>query len=123
MHRPRNFQLRRYRKNVHNVSEICSDDTITTNAAEGFNAALAMSLPRNCTIWTLIQQLRTEENTNMRKLRDAALGSQNSSTTANTSRNMKRIERRKNLKSLVQNYASLSTKDYMALLVGFFNNN
>ena len=59
----------------------------------------------------------------MRKLQDAALGFQNWLATANTSRNLKRIERYKNLKSLVKNYADLSTRAYMTALVDFFNLN
>ena len=55
------------------------DEALTSNSAEGFNAALALSMPRNCSIWTLIKQLQSEENTNIRKLMDVALGHQNHS--------------------------------------------
>ena len=55
------------------------DEALTSNSAEGFNAALALSMPRNCSILTLIKQLQSEENTNIRKLMDVALGHQNHS--------------------------------------------
>ena len=101
---------------------VLHDDELTSNAAEGFNNALALSLPRNCSIWTLMQQLRTEENVNIRKVMDAALGPQNnSSTNPNTSRNCFRKQRREELKSIVNNFANVSIKVYMASLVDFFN--
>ena len=40
--------------------QVLANDPLTTNAAEGFNVAIAVSLPRNCTIWTVVVQLRTK---------------------------------------------------------------
>ncbi|XP_023344961.1 uncharacterized protein LOC111714145 [Eurytemora carolleeae] len=72
---------------------ILSDDPLTSNAAEGFNAAFALSLPNNASIWALIQPLRTEENSIDRKMRDVLLGPQNNVATATTSRNLGRDQR------------------------------
>ena len=89
-------------------SVVMEDDDLTSNSAEGFNAALAMSLPRNCSIWTLIKQLQYEENTNIRKLMDVALGAQNNGmTNQNSSRNIASDQRREDLKSLVGNFGKL----------------
>ena len=101
---------------------VLEDEASTSNAAEGFNAALAMSLPRNCSVWTLIKQLQSEENVNIRKVMDAALGPQNNAASnPNTTRNSARIERREELRRLVGNFYSVSTKVYMASLIDFFN--
>ena len=98
------------------------DEALTSNAAEGFNAALALSLPKNCTIWTLIKQLQSEENTNIRKLMDVALGAQNNvATNLNSSRNIARDLRREEMKSLVGNFNNVSLNVYMSSLVHFFN--
>ena len=88
----------------------------------GFNTALAMSLPRNCSIQTLVKQLRTEENLNIRKVMDAALGPQNNAATnPNTSRNCARSERKEELRYLVGSFNNVSLKVYMTSLVDFFN--
>ena len=101
---------------------ILEDEALTSNAAEGFNAALAMSLPRNCSIWTIVKQLRTEENLNIRKVMDAALGPQNNAATnPNTSRNCARSERREELRYLVGSFNNVSLKVYVTSLVDFFN--
>lgn len=101
---------------------VLEDDALTSNSAEGFNAALALSLPRNCSIWTLIKQLQSEENTNIRKLMDVALGAQNNVATNQTSsRNIARDQRREELKSLVGNYNKVTLKVYMSSLIDFFN--
>ena len=50
----------------------------------GFNAAFALSLPNNASIWALMQQLRTEEIFNDRKMRDVLMGPQNNVATAST---------------------------------------
>lgn len=103
-------------------NSVLEDEALTSNSAEGFNAALAMSLPRNCSIWTLIKQLQTEENTNIRKVMDVALGAQNNAATnPSTSRNLARAHRRQDLKRLVGNYHSVSLKVYMTSLIDFFN--
>ena len=101
---------------------VLEDEALTSNSAEGFNAALALSLPRNCSIWTLIKQLQSEENTNIRKLMDVALGAQNNVATNQTSsRNMARDQRREELKSLVGNYNKVTLNVYMSSLIDFFN--
>ena len=101
---------------------ILEDEALTSNAAEGFNAALAMSLPRNCSIWTLMKQLRTEENLNIRKVMDAALGPQNNAATnPNTSRNCARSERKEELRYLVGSFNNVSLKVYMTSLVDFYD--
>lgn len=101
---------------------VLEDEALTSNAAEGFNAALALSLPKNCTIWTLIKQLQSEENTNIRKLMDVALGAQNNgATNLTSSRNIGRDMRREEMKSLVENFNNVSLNVYMSALVDFFN--
>ena len=101
---------------------VLEDEALTSNSAEGFNAALALSLPRNCSIWTLIKQLQSEENTNIRKLMDVALGAQNNVATNQTSsRNIARDQRREELKSLVGNYNKVTLNVYMSSLIDFFN--
>jgi len=96
---------------------------LTSNAAEGFNAAFALSLPNNASIWALVQQLRTEENSNDRKMRDVLLGPQNNVATATTSRNLGRDQRRIDLKSLVSNYEKkVSIQQYMTVIVDYYNN-
>ena len=97
------------------------DEASTSNAAEGFNTALTMSLPRNCSIWNLMKQLRTEENLNIRKVMDAAMGPQNNAATnPNTSRNCARSERREELRYLVGSFNNVSLKVYMTSLVDFY---
>ena len=101
---------------------VLENEALTSNSAEGFNAALALSLPRNCSIWTLIKQLQSEENTNIRKLMDVALGAQNNVATNQTSsRNIARDQRREELKSLVGNYNKVTLNVYMSSLIDFFN--
>lgn len=101
---------------------VLEDEALTSNSAEGFNAALALSLPRNCSIWTLIKQLQSEENTNIRKLMDVALGAQNNVATNQTSsRNIARDQRREELKSLVGNFSKVTLNVYMSSLIDFFN--
>ena len=82
-------------------NSVLSEDPLTSNAAEGYNSALALSLPKNASIRALVQQLRTEETSISRKMRDALLGAQNNAATANTSRNLGRMQRRIDLKNLV----------------------
>lgn len=101
---------------------VLEDEALTSNSAEGFNSALTLSLPRNCSIWTLIKQLQSEENTNIRKLMDVALGAQNNVATNQTSsRNIARDQRREELKSLVGNYNKVTLNVYMSSLIDFFN--
>ena len=101
---------------------VLEDDALTSNSAEGFNAALALSLPRNCSIWTLIKQLQSEENTNIRKLMDVALGAQNNgATNQNSSRNIARDQRKEELKSLVGNFNNVTLSVYMSSIIDFFN--
>ena len=102
--------------------EVLADDATTTNSAEGYNAAIKGSLPRNNTIWTLIKLLRKEENLNMVKLRDVALGRENNVSTApNTSRNLLRDKRKHDLKNLVSQFGSMSTSLFMDSLIDFYN--
>jgi len=71
----------------------------------------------------LIQQLRTEENSNDRKMRDVLLGPQNNVATATTSHNLGRDQRRIDLKSLVSNYEKkVSIQQYMTVIVDYYNN-
>ena len=103
-------------------SLVLEEDILTSNAAEGFNNALSSSVPRNASVWTLIQQLRTEESLCIKKIRDAALGPQNIQSIApNTSRNKRKSQRAEDLKSLVSNYRSLPIKLYLSSLVDFYN--
>ena len=102
---------------------VLSDEPLTSNAAEGFNGAFALSLPNNASIWALIQQLRTEENSNDRKMRDVLLGPQNNKETATTSRNLGRDQRRIGFKNLVSNYEKkVSIQQYMTAIVDYYNN-
>ena len=88
----------------------------------GFNTALVMSLPRNCSNWTLLKQLGTEENLNIRKVTDAALGSQNdAATNPNTNRNCARSKQREELRYLVGSFNNVSLKVYMTSLVDFYD--
>jgi len=102
---------------------VLSDEPLTSNAAERFNAAFALSLPKNASICALIQQLRTEENSNDRKMRDVLLGPQNNKATATTSRNLGRDQRRIDFKNLVSNYEKkVSIQQYMTAIVDYYNN-
>ena len=106
--------------NKHN--SILNNDASTTNAAEGYNAALKASLPRNNSIWTLIKQLRIEENSNQRKLRDVALGPQNNQSTApNTSRNLARQQKKEELKQLVSNFSNMPISLFMSSVLNYYN--
>ena len=85
------------------------------NAADNHNA-------RNRSIWTLLKQLQSEENTNIRKLIDVALGAQkNVATNQTSSRNIARDQRREELKSLVGIFSKVTLNVYMSSLVDFFN--
>ena len=97
------------------------DDAMTTNAAEGFNTALTLSIPRNCSVWTLIKQLQTEESSSGKKLMDAALGGQNNqATNPNTSRNIRQTQSREQLKHLVSSYHNISIELYISSLIDFY---
>ena len=97
-------------------SSVLEDDPTTSNSAEGFNGALALSMPRNCSLWMLIQQLRTEENNVVRKIRDASVCSN-----LNSSRNLGRAQKHADLKNVVSTYNKVPLGVYMDSLIGFFN--
>ena len=98
---------------------ILNDVAQTTNAAEGYNAALKSSLSRNNTIWSLVKQLQMEENNNQRKLKDVSLGLQNNGNTApNTSRNTLRRARKDEMKRLVSNFSVLL---FMKTVADYYN--
>jgi hypothetical protein len=102
---------------------VLDEDVLTSNAAEGYNHALSTSLPKNASVWALVEQLRTEESSISRKLHDSVLGPENNQATApNTSRNIKKNQRLSDLKNLVSNYYNVSTKIYMDSLINFYNN-
>ena len=103
---------------------VVEEDVLTSNAAEGYNHSLSTSiLPKNASVWALVEQLRTEESSINRKLHDAVLGPENNQATApNTSRNIKKNQSFSDLKNLVSNYFNVSTKINMDSLVNFFNN-
>lgn len=100
---------------------ILTDGDLTNNSAEGFNSALGLSLQKNNTIWFLISQLRQEEAFIRLKLRDESLGAHDAQR--NSSRALKVVERRRNLKSLVTNYPNLSIKEFMESVSSFYNDN
>ena len=60
---------------------------------------------------------RTEENSIRRKVHDALLGAG-----SNSSRHIRREQRRKDLKKLVSNYKKVSDEEYMNSIVDFYNN-
>ena len=94
----------------------------TTNAAEGYNAALKSSLSRNNTIWSLVKQLQIEENNNQRKLKDVSLGLQNNGNTApNNARNTLRRARKEELKRLVSNFSNMSVSLFMKTVAEYYN--
>ena len=100
---------------------VLDDEAMTTNAAEGFNAALSLSIPRNCSVWTLIKQLQTEESSSIKKLMDAALGGQNNQAiNPNTSRNIRQTQSREQLKHLVSSYHNISIELYISSLIDFY---
>lgn len=102
---------------------VMSDDIMTSNAAEGYNRALSLSFPKNASIWTVIQQLRSEENNNFRKMKDVALGLQNNCSVApGNSRNIQKLQKRSDLKKIVSNFENVELHHYMDLLIDFFNN-
>ena len=101
---------------------ILNDVAETTNAAEGYNAALKSSLSRNNTIWSLVKQLQMEENNNQRKLKDVSLGLQNNGNTApNTSRNTLRRARKDEMKRLVSNFSNMSVSLFMKTVADYYN--
>ena len=103
-------------------NSVLTDDPLTSNSAEGYNSALSASLPVNCGIWTLIQQLRTEESMNMKKLRDVLSGLQNNlATNPTSSRNLGRKQRHTDLKAIVSNYNNVSLDMYMNAIIDFYN--
>ena len=58
----------------------------------------------------------------MIKLRDVALGKENNVSTApNTSRNISSNQRKHDLKNLVNQFESMSTKVFMDSLIDFYN--
>ena len=46
-------------------------DPTTTNTSEGFNNALALSIPHNASLWLLVKQFQVEEKLVHSKLKDA----------------------------------------------------
>ena len=102
---------------------VLEEDVLTSNAAEGFNHALSTSLPKNASVWALVEQLRMEESSINRKLHDAVLGPENNQASApNISRNVKKNQVFSDLKNLVSNHYNVSTKIYIDSLVNFYNN-
>ena len=99
--------------------EVLNDDPTTSNAAEGYNHALGISVPRNASIWTVIETLRTEESSFLRKLHDSVLGAANPD--AVKSRTCRRQQRRVDIKNIVKNYGKLSKKEYIYELIEFFD--
>ena len=55
-------------------------DVLTRNAAEGYNHALSISLPKR--VWALVKQLRKEKSSINSKLHDLVLGPENNQATA-----------------------------------------
>ena len=98
---------------------VLNDDPTTSNAAEGYNHALGISVPRNASIWTVIETLRTEESSFLRKLHDSVLGAANPD--AGKSRTYRRQQRRVDIKNIVKNYGKLSKKQYIYDLIDFFD--
>ena len=94
---------------------------LTTNSSEGYNKAITTSVPNNAGLWTVIVQIRTEEATNMRKLKDSLLGPQNNTATANTTRNKMRDNRRADLERLVSNFENVDLPTFMASVIDFYN--
>ena len=99
--------------------QVLNDDPTTSNAAEGYNHALGISVPRNASIWTVIETLRTEESSFLRKLHESVLGAANPD--AGKSRTYRRQQRRVDIKNIVKNYGKLSKKQYIYDLIDFFD--
>ena len=97
-------------------SSILEDDPTTSNSAEGFNQAFSLSLPRNASVWMLAQQLRTEENSVVRKIKDSTV-----STNSNTSRNLGRVQKHIDLQNIVSTYGKTPLKVYMDSILAFYN--
>lgn len=99
---------------------ITEGSELTTNSSEGFNKAITSSVPNNAGLWTVIVQTRTEEATNMRKLKDSLLGPQNNTATANSTRNKRRDNRREDLVRLVSNFEKVDLPTFMASVIDFY---
>jgi hypothetical protein len=78
-------------------------------------------VPNNSGVWTVIVQIRTEEATNRRKLKDSLLGPRNHTATANTTRNKMRDNRRADLEQLVSNFENVDLPTFMASVIDFYN--
>ena len=67
-------------------------------------------------VWMLVQQLRTEENSVVRKIKDSTV-----STNSNTSRNLGRVQKHFDLQNIVSTYGKTPLKVYMDSILAFYN--
>ena len=104
--------------NKHN--RILAGDPTTSNCAEGFNHAIALSIPNKADIWTVIQRFVREDGLAVIKLRDDARGLD---VEAGRIRNMARERKKEVLKNLLANYGTMSSVDFMDSIVDYYNGN
>ena len=72
------------------------------------------------TIWTVIETVRKEESSFLRKLNDSVLGAANPDAGKSktcSSRHQKRLD----IKNIIQNYGKLTKKQYIYELIEFFD--
>lgn len=99
-------------------SLVLEDYDTSSNAAEGYNNAFNLSLPKNSSIWMVIKQLINEESVARLSLRDALLGAD---PKKNKSRTLRAIQRRTDLQSIVQKFGQVPLKEYMKNLIEYYN--
>ena len=105
-------------------NSVLSEDPLTSNAEEGYNSALALSLPKNASIRALVQQLRTEETSISRKMRDALLGAQNNGCHSQHQPQPGQDAKEDRFEEpCISSYTrKVSLKQYMKAIVDFYNN-
>ena len=92
------------------------DDT-TTNTCEGYNNAVALSIPHHAGVWTLVEQFRVEETMAQLKHRDAAVGGTGEQ---GRRRSQDKHARQEELRMLVNNYDDIAMEDYISYVVAFY---
>ena len=97
---------------------VINDNDTTTNASEGFNHVLQMSIPNHANVWQIIKQFKNEDGLMSLKLRDAAIGVNND---AGRKKSRERQQKKKDLRNLLCNYHNLSLEQYMEFIVNYFN--
>ena len=99
---------------------VVNGDDTTTNASEGFNSAIKISIPHNANIWCVMKQFQLEDSLVAVKLRDSAIGADSE---IGRTRTTERQQRTKDLRNLMMNYHNIPLKDYMGYVVDYYNHN